>query len=1048
MEDKKPRRRINLIEAAMKYRQVTFGFTVLLALAGIWAIYSMPRMEDPHITIRQGLVLAVYPGANELEVENQLTRKLEQQLFSYKEVRKEKTYSTTKAGAVVVNVTLQDWVTDTDKFWSKLQDGLNANKQAYPPAVQGPFVNGEFGDVVALMLAVTAKDRSYADLKEYLDQLEDAIKTLPQVSKIRRYGEQREQVYVTTSADQLRQYGLDFAQIGRVLQGQNNVNYSGEVKLADASVPVFTQGLYRSQQDLANQLIYTDPTTGNQVRLHDVAHLERRDEELASRIKIDGQSAVMLTVEMQPGNNMVWFGDKLDAKIKEVEAKFPAGVKVQEIVSQPRVVDHKLRDFFVELSIAVASVIAVVMLLLPLRIALISAIACPLSILITFAILNMLGMEIQQVALAALVIVLGMVVDDAIVVVDNYVEKLDEGMDRWTAAWRSATDLFVPVLAATAAIIFAFLPTAIVYTGLTREFSLYIPATVAVALVASFLVSMLLTPSLCYFAIRKGLHTPPVAGAPAAKPSVIDRVQARFNRAVDWSFEHPRLVLTLGFSSLIFAGVFGSQVKFEYLPYSERDQFNLELWLPEGTPVAQTEKAVDRVTAAIKGNKRIQQVVSFIGTGSPRFYSSYAPEAPAENYAQIFINTSSGEATVELAKEYAHSLQALVPEGSVRVRRLSWKETKAPLEVRVVGDDATALREVGQQVAQIFARTPNTHFVRDDWRNPYLGVDVRVKPDQADRLGVSKQAVAQTLGGSLKGWPVSTLWEGDKPLDIVLRLDEKDRQQLSDVNQVYVTTAYNTKVPLRQVADVVPAWHLSNIVRRNGLRTLTVSSDTDFGRVASQILADVRPQLDALKLPAGTHLEYGGDDESGRDAAPNTNLALALSFLLIFVTLLLQFRHLGRALIVLSTFFLSLPGAMFGLWLTGNPLGMTAFLGINSLLGIVVRNGIILVDYADELVREHGYRVKDAAIASAHRRMRPIFLTSSAAAVGVIPMILSKSPLWSPLSSVIAFGIMVAMVMTLFVVPVLYYLSLKGQKAPAPAETQDDDQPALALATH
>lgn len=1047
MKQKNQTRRLNLIEAAMKYKQVTVGITIMLALAGIWAIYSMPRMEDPRITIRQGLVLAAYPGASELEVENQLTKKLEQQLFSYQEVRKEKTYSTTKAGAVVVNVTLQDWVTDTDKFWAKLQDGLSANKQLFPQAVQGPFVNGEFGDVAALMIAVTAKDRSYADLQEYLDQLEDGIKTLPQVSKIRRYGEQREQVYVTTAADRLRQYGLDFGLIGQVLQRQNNVGYSGELTLPNANVPIFTESLYRSQEALANQLVYTDPTSGNQVRLHDVAKLERREQELTSRIKIDGQAAVMLTVEMQPGNNMVWFGDKLNQTIKDVEARFPTGVHVQEIVSQPRVVEKKLNDFFLELSIAVASVIAVVLLLLPLRIALVSAVACPLSILITFGILHALGMEIQQVSLAALVIVLGMVVDDAIVVVDNYVEKLDEGMDRWTAAWRSATDLFVPVLAATAAIIFAFLPSAIVYTGLTQEFSMHIPATVSVALVASLAVSMLLTPSLCYFAIRKGLHRKSV-DSPVVKPSVIDRVQARFNRSVDWCFAHPRLVLTLGFASLAFAGVFGSQVKFEYLPYSERDQFNLELWLPEGTPVAQTEKAVDRVTAAIKGDKRIRQVVSFIGTGSPRFYSSYAPEAPAENYAQVFINTISGEATVELARAYTHSLQSLVPEGSVRVRRLSWKETKAPLEVRVVSDNEADLRTVGQRVAQIFLATPNTHFVRDDWRNPTLGVAVRLKRDEADRVGVSKEAVAQTLGGSLKGWPVSTLWEGDKPLDIVLRLDERDRQQLSDVSQVYITTAYNTKVPLRQVADVVPAWHLSNIVRRNGLRTLTVSSDTDFGRVAAQILAEVKPQLDALPLPAGTHLEYGGDDESGRDAGPSTNLALGLSFLLIFLTLLLQFRHAGRALIVLSTFFLSLPGAMFGLWITGNPLGMTAFLGINSLLGIVVRNGIILVDYADELVREHGYSVKDAAIASAHRRMRPIFLTSSAAAVGVIPMILSQSPLWSPLSSVIAFGIMVAMVMTLYVVPVLYYMSLKNKPSADPADPHQDDQPALALATN
>lgn len=1018
----------------MKYRQVTIVVTVLLLLLGISSLINMPRSEDPKIDMPVAMVYAFYPGADEVQMEKQVTNKIEQYLFSFEEVKKKKTRSQTKDGQVFITVELNTNVKDRKKFWGTLQHGLNAMlRPNLPQGVIGPVVNSNFGDVTAQIIAVSSPVRSYAEIEKYLDKLEDGLKTIPAVSKINRSGGQRQQIYINMDDRKMQQYGFDIATIAGTLQRQNVTSYSGELIIASSNVPVHANSVYKTEEDIANQIIYSNPD-GTVVRLKDVATVERRYEELSSYIRRGENKTMILSIEMQPGNNIVQFGAEVEERIQQVKSTFPSDITISNIVNQPEVVEESIRHFMVEFGMAILSVIIVVMLLLPFRVAAVSSLAAPLSIIITFGILSIIGIELHQVTLAGLIIVLGMVVDNAIVVVDNYIEKLDEGTRPWTAAWQSAKQLSLPIFTATLAIIFAFAPLAFFMEGIAKDFMAALPVTVAVALIASMLVALLLTPYTCYVFIKKGLkHS--VSGT-KNKKSLLDRLQHVFNNGAEWCFRWPRATMVGAFLAVATAIFIGSKVEQEFFPISERNQFNIEVWLPNGTSLAETESTVKRIETILKQDKRVADLSSFVGTSSPRFQTSYAPEPPRRNFAQIFITTISPKATEDIVHEYLPKFENFVPDGYVRLRQLSFQEG-SPLAVRVIGEDMTAQKKVAEQLQTILRNTKGTNWVHTDYEDDYFGVKLNIKEDVANRLGITNQAITQSLGAGLKGFAISQLWEGDKPVDIFLRLDSSGRRNLDAMEQLHVTTVYGSKVPLKTVAELVPAWHTGVIAHRNGLRTLTVLAEAQKGVRPSVILNKAMPQIEKLYLPPGIHLDYGGDAESSAENQPGMMTALGISLVLIFLTLLFQFKSFGKTLIILSTFPLSLLGAFLGLLITGNPMGMTAFMGIISLIGIVVRNGIILVDYADELVRDHQYTIKAAALAAAKRRMRPIFLTSAAAAVGVVPMIISRSPLWAPLGSVLASGLIVSMILTLFVVPVMYYRFVKPVKlSPGEAELE------------
>ncbi len=1009
---------MKFFEGALKHRQVTLLLTMIFVVAGIYSLKHMPRREDPKMTIRQGLVIMLYPGATTLEMEEQVTKKVENLLFQYDEVKKDETESTTRDGEMVIQVELQEWLTLKDQFWSKVRHDLIELKSSLPPGVIGPIINSDFGDTVALLIAVSSDRHTYRELRDYAEIIEDELRPLPEVSKLKRYGELKEQIYVTPDAGQLSRYAVTQAQVAQALKSMNTITYSGEIKSGLSQIPVHTTSLYTSVKQIENQIVDMS-STGGIIRLKDVAGVQRCYEEPDSFIRINGQNAVIVSVEMQDGFNIVEFGRKVDQRLALAKDRIPSDVSVNKTIDQPLVVDTNIAHFMKEFCIAIVAVILVTILLLPIRVAIVAAMAIPITIMITFGFLDFFNINLQQMTLAGLIVVLGMVVDNAIVIVDDYVERLDQGEKTWNAALKSASDLFVPVFSATLAIICAFIPLNLIVSGNAGEFLRALPISVTVALLISLLVAVLLIPLLCHVCIKTGLHS---RDGKTSRLSMLDMVQKIYDVVLALAFRVPVLTVILGILSVAGTVFVAMHVPVRMFPNAERNQFCLEVYMDKGTRLEATDQAVRKIEDFLSKDDRIIDVVSFIGTASPRFYMTYAPQQPEKNYAQVLINTRTAEDTEDMVKKFIHELHHFLPNGEILIKQLvQGPPVDAPIEVRVSGRDLNAIRHIGQDIVDLLKNTQGTNFIRTTFEQDYYGIKVRVDDETANRLGFSSQDIARIVGGNFKGWTVSTLWEGDAPIDIVLRLDKEKRDTFADLNNTYLTSpATGGQVLLRQ---------MGRIRRRNGVRTITVRTETQLNRMPNDILSQIRPRIAAMKLPKGVTISYGGEIEDQEKVMGQQSASLLTSLVLIFMVLLFQFKGIRKALIIMAGIPMSWFGAFLGLFITGNPFSFTGFLGVISLSGLVVRNGIILVEYADKLAAaDKSKDLKAVAMNAAKRRMRPVFLTAMAAAMGVVPMIISGSSLWAPLGSVLAVGLFFGMALTLLIMPVLYWVILAPRR--------------------
>jgi multidrug efflux pump subunit AcrB/outer membrane protein TolC len=1012
---------MNPVRLSLRYPQVTLVLAAMMFLVGVGALVMMPRREDPKITIREGLIVAVYPGATADQVEDQVTRKIEERLFHFEQVRRAKTYSTTRNGMVTINVQLNESVKDADKFWSTLRLDMAQLKQTGLPAgVRGPIVDSDFGDTVAVLLAIHGDGYGYRELTDYAKTVEDRLRVLPAVSKIHRIGDQQEEIDVETSSERLAQFGVNPQRVAQALAGRNTVSYAGGVPSGQNKAPIMASGTLKTEDEIRGAIV--DVTaSGQPVHVADLAEVNRTYADPTEYVRIGGERAVLLSVEMHEGNNIVFFGRALHQALDDLRPQLPPGIKLDLVADQPRVVSERVLGFFREFGIAIVAVILVTMLLLPMRVALVAAVAIPVTVMATFGLLHLVGVELQQVSIAALIVVLGMVVDDAIVIADNYVELLDRGLGRDEAAWRSASEMAVPVLTATLTIIASFAPM-LLLTGSVGEFIRALPIAVTIALGTSFVVAMLLTPMTARLFIQKGLVDHETRDDTVEEHfTLLGWMQVQYNRVITYAMQHKKAALASGVVVFVLGLIALRFVPQQFFPLAERNQFVMDVWMPEGARIEATDTAVQKIEAVLKTEPIVSMTTSFLGASAPRFYYNVNPQPPASNYAQLLINTTSAEKTPALVARLRTRLAAAVPEAQVFVKELQQgQQMEAPVEVRIVGNDEQRLRTLGDQVEEILRHTPGATYIHTDWHEDEWQVRVKAREEVANRLGLTDQSIAQQLGGAFEGAPMTTYWEGDRAVNVAFRLDAAHRQTTTDLANTYLMSPVSgARVPLNAVATLEPGWQPGRIVHRNGVRTLTVRAFPTGGRLASEILADIRKQVDTLPLPQGYRIEYGGEYANQSETSGELMLALGISLVLIFLILLFQFRSFLDPLIVMMAFPLALPGAAFGLLVTRNTFGFTAFIGIVSLGGLVVRNSIILIDYIHVRMRE-GVALEEAALEAGERRLRPIFLTTMAAAIGVLPMILSGSSLWSPLASAIAFGLLGSMFFTLVVIPVLF----------------------------
>ncbi len=1022
---------MNLIKSSLKYPQVSLVTILLIFLAGFYSLMTMPRRSEPKITIREALVIALYPGATAQQVQEQVTQVIEDKLFTYSEVLKDETVSDTRDGLVVVTVNLQNWVKDPDEFWERLGQGLfELSEMGLPEGVIGPLVDSDFGDVVALLIAVESDRRTYSELKDFIDQIENNLRQIPALSKIDQLGYQAEEIEVAFDSEKLAQFDVDLQYLIEILKSQNTIKYSGYIESDQSKVSLFTTGLFSNIEEIEELIIGASPK-GSLIRIKDIARVERKLEDPTSMIRVNGSNnkLMLISLQMQAHYNIVDFGEEVDEVLSETKKMLPSDIKLTTINNQPLVVKDAVNDFMREFFIAVGAVILVIMILLPFNIALIASFSIPISIGMTFSVLNLFGFELQQVSLASLIVVLGMVVDNAVVIIDNYIGKLDEGLSRFEAAWRSATEFSIPLFSSTLAIIMAFLPLVWMLSGATGEFLFTLPITITIAMTCSLIVAFLLIPFFAYLFIKKGLIKKEPKKKRKINFSMLGIIQYIFEHAISWAMKRRVAMIIISLVIILLSVFMMALPKQQFFPPAERNQFVIQLFEPFGTKFDFTYADVLKIEEVLSKDTNITAFASFTGTSAPRVYYSFSPVFPGESYAMFLVNTKSVKATRVLADYYENLLIDFLPNANIDVMQFqSGDPVTSPVEVRIFGNNIDELKSIGATVKEIFRNADGSRLIVQDFEDNYNLV-VNIDDEIANQLGFTTEIIADILAAGFHGAPLSVLWEGDDPINIVFRLKKDLRENFSDISNTYIKSPITNKsIPLRQIAELAPRWQTGKITRRNGIPTLTIGCKALPGHLDSEVLAQIQPRIDTLSLPGGYTMEYGGNIKNQNDTFGDMVTALIISLIIIFIILLFEFQSVTKPLIIMVSIPLTLFGSMLGLVATGNVFSFTAFVGLIALVGIVIRNALIIVDYADELVRSEKLNFHEAALESAKRRLRPIFLTTMAAAIGVVPMIVMKDPLWAPLASVFSFGIVFSMILTLMVTPVLYSMFIRERK--------------------
>ncbi len=1035
-------RKMKWLKWPLEHYPITLLIIGIFFVLGIFGMYDMPKDEFPHAIIRQGVVVAVYPGATTEEVEQQVARPLERYLFTYGEVNRVKTTTTSQNGMCIVMVRLNDDVNNKDEVWSKIKHGLNGFKSQLPSGVLAIVVNDDFGNTSALLIAIESDQRSYRELKEYSDELSDRLRRIPSVANVKLFGEQKEQISLYVDRQRLQAYGIGQQMLFSRLQAQGITTMSGSIDDDDQQIPIHVAAQENSEAEIANQIIISDPLTGKVARVRDVARVVREYEPMSSRIEQDGHPCVLLSMEMNPGNNVLQYGREVDKMLDEFrENELPDDVKVTRIADKPKVVHISITDFLRDLLIAMLVIILVMMVLFPLRSAIVASITIPLSTFVSVAFMYMLGIELNIVTLAALIVVLGMVVDNSIVVIDGYLEYLGKGYEPKRAAIESAKQYFMPMMLATICICAIFYPFLITMKGIFHDCLKDFPITVTINLMVSLLLAVTVIPFLEVRLIRP-------ENVKTDGNAITKWVQKTYDKVLDFTFRRPWVTIFGGIAVILLSTIIVPTLKIRLFPYADRDQFAVEIFLPDGKGLAETTELADSVRHVLARDERVTGITSFIGCSSPRFMDAYAPQMAGKNYAQLIVNTQSNKATLDLLAKYQPQLGETFPNAYVKFKRLDYLEV-TELEYRFYGDNLDSLHVVAERLMERMRQMPEVEWVHTDYFQPQPIINVELDPVASAQLGVTRTTAQLALSANSSDLRVGQVWEGNYELPIVVK-DDAD-MTFSDVANLGIASPMsivssginqtNSTVPLRQIAKVSPQWSESRIIHRGGERCITVTGHFAQGVYTAPVEKEIaRIMQQEIEIPQGVRSEVGGEIEYDDEALPQIFGGIVIALIIVFFFLLFNFKKFGITTVCMVALALMIPGSLIGLGLMNRSLGLTSIFGLITLMGMIMRNEILIFEHAIDLIKKYvaehgdwtvdreGYNnaVKQAAYDAGKRRMVPIFLTTATTAVGVVPMIIAQSSFWMPVGVTIFAGGIGSLIMVVTMLPVIYWkVSLK-----------------------
>ncbi|ENB1602035.1 efflux RND transporter permease subunit VmeI [Vibrio parahaemolyticus] len=1004
----------------IRNRVISWMVSLIFLIGGIAAFFGLGRLEDPAFTIKDAMVVTSYPGATPQQVEEEVTYPLEkaiQQLTYVDEVN-----SISNRGLSQITVTMKNnyGPDDLPQIWDELRRKVNDLKVTLPPGVNEPQVIDDFGDVYGILLAVTGDGYSYKELLDYVDYLRRELELVDGVSKVSVSGQQQEQVFIEVSMKKLSSIGLSPNTVFNLLSTQNIVSDAGAIRIGDEYIRIQPTGEFQSVDELGDLLI-TESGAQGLIFLKDVAEIKRGYVEVPSNIiNFNGSLALNVGVSFAQGVNVVEVGKAFDRRLAELKYQQPVGVEISEIYSQPKEVDKSVSGFVISLAQAVGIVIIVLLFFMGLRSGLLIGLILLLTVLGTFIFMKYLAIDLQRISLGALVIALGMLVDNAIVVVEGILIGTQKGRTRLQAATDIVTQTKWPLLGATVIAVTAFAPIGLSEDS-TGEYCGTLFTVLLISLMLSWFTAISLTP---FFAdiFFKGQKIKQGEGEENDPYNGI--IFVAYKKFLEFCMRRAWLtvvVLIVGLG----ASVYGfTLVKQSFFPSSTTPIFQLDVWLPEGTDIRATNDKLKELESWLAEQERVDHITTTAGKGLQRFMLTYAPEKSYAAYGEITTRVDNYEALAPLMARFREHLKANYPEINYKLKQIELGPGGgAKIEARIIGSDPTVLRTIAAQVMDIMYADPGATNIRHDWRERTQVLEPQFNESQARRYGITKSDVDDFLSMSFSGMTIGLYRDGTTLMPIVARLPEDERIDIRNIEGMKIwSPAQSEFIPLQQVTmGYDMRWEDPIIVRKNRKRMLTVMADPNIlgEETASTLQKRLQPQIEAIQMPPGYSLEWGGEYESSGDAQESLFTTMPMGYLFMFLITVFLFNSIKEPLIVWLTVPLALIGVTTGLLALNTPFGFMALLGFLSLSGMVLKNGIVLLDQI-EIEMKSGKEAYDAVVDAAVSRVRPVCMAAITTILGMIPLL--PDIFFKPMAVTIMFGLGFATILTLIVVPVLYRL--------------------------
>ncbi|KAB0300759.1 efflux RND transporter permease subunit [Vibrio fortis] len=1006
---------MNIAEYSIKNKVISWLFLVILAIGGVSSFSNLSRLEDPAFTIKDAMIISTYPGASSMEVEEELTYPLEKEIRQLPYIDKITSTSSDGMSQIMVSMKMDYGPDELPQIWDEMRRKINDLQPTLPSGVQSVQIIDYFGDVFGVMLMLTGDGYDYVELKQYADYLTRELELVDGVGKVSIAGDQQEQLFVEMSLERLAALNLDMTTVTSLLAQQNSVVSSGEVMLNGQSLAIKPNGTLSTVEELENLIIH-GRDTGNLIRLKDVSTVTRGIAEKPGNVlTYNGKPAINIGIAFSSGVNVVEIGQALDAELERLESIKPAGIELNYFYNQAQEVDKSVSDFIISLVEAVAIVIVVLLFAMGLRSGLIIGLVLLLTVFGTFILMDYNEVELHRISLGALIIALGMLVDNAIVVVEGILVGLKKGKTKLQAAKDIVTQTQWPLLGATIIAITAFAPIGLSKDA-TGEFMGSLFWVLCFSLFLSWITALTLTPFLADLMLKEedktGTDEDPYKGILFVVFGAMLKFALRFRWLTVASMVGLLAVSVVGFG----------MVKQQFFPASNTPMFYVDMWMPEGTDIRETIKQTEKVESYIRKLDNVEFVTTTAGQGMQRFALTYQPEKSYEAYAQLQVRTTDRDTMFATLEKLDEKLAIEFEQPTFQFKLIEFGPSPASkIEARVIGPDPDVLRTIATDVENILLADPGARNVRHDWRERTKELVPLFNESKARRLGISKADLSHTLQMAFGGYSIGLLRDGTHMLPIVARLPEEERFDFESLNNVKIwSPSLQTYIPVEQVIDGVELqWSEPLIQRKNRKRTLTVLADHDVlgDETPASLFARVQPKIEALPLPSGYSIEWGGEYESSKDAQESLFGSLPMGYLLMFIITMLLFNSVRKPLVIWFTVPLSIIGVSIGLLSTNMPFSFTAFLGLLSLSGMILKNGIVLLDQINSEL-ETGKDPYLAVVDSAISRVRPVSMAALTTILGMIPLVFDA--FFGSMAITIMAGLGFATVLTLIVVPVMF----------------------------